>query len=199
MTEVGPNLTSLHQDDAIRKKGSIGRPNFYVQIRIVDEQGNDQPPGGAPGELWLKGPMVTPGYWNNPEGTQKAFSPDGQWFRTGDELYQDEEQYLYVVDRIKNMYKSGGENVYPAEIERVLIQLEDALEVAVVGVPDEKWGEVGKAFLVKKEGSALTETGVLEYCRQQLAKFKVPKYVQFTEAIPKTDSGKINRNLLKKT
>ena len=199
MTEVGPNLTSLHQDDAIRKKGSIGRPNFYVQIRIVDEQGNDQPPGGAPGELWLKGPMVTPGYWNNPEGTQKAFSPDGQWFRTGDELYQDEEQYLYVVDRIKNMYKSGGENVYPAEIERVLIQLEDVLEVAVVGVPDEKWGEAGKAFLVKKEGSALTETGVLEYCRQQLAKFKVPKYVQFTEAIPKTDSGKINRNLLKKT
>ena len=198
MTEVGPNLTALHQNDAIRKKGSIGRPNFYVQIRIVDEQGNDQPPGGAPGELWIKGPMVTPGYWNNHEGTRKAFSEDGLWFRTGDELYQDEDQYLYVVDRIKNMYKSGGENIYPAEIERIMVQMEGILEVAVVGVPDEKWGEVGKAFIVTTHDHPKDEQAILDYCRQHLAKFKVPKHIQFTEAIPKTDSGKINRNLLKK-
>lgn len=198
MTEVGPNLTSLHQDDAIRKKGSIGRPNFYVQIRIVDEQGRDQPPGGEAGELWLRGPMVTPGYWRNPEGTKKAFSDDGAWFRSGDLLHQDEERYLYVVDRLKNMYKSGGENVYPAEIERVLLQHPAVSEAAVIGVPDEKWGETGMAFVVCRSGAKTDAPEITEYCRAHLAKFKVPKYVQFVEAIPKTDSGKINRSLLKK-
>ncbi len=199
MTEVGPNLTSLHQNDAIRKKGSIGRPNFYVQIRIVDEIGQDQPPGGAPGELWLRGPMVMPGYWNNPEASADAFSVDGKWFRTGDELYQDEEGYLFVVDRIKNMYKSGGENVYPAEIERVLIQFPGVAEVAVTGVPDEKWGEAGKAFVVMQPGAAFDPQAMADYCREKLARFKVPKYFQSMESLPRTDSGKINRNQLKKS
>jgi fatty-acyl-CoA synthase len=198
MTEVGPNLTSLHQSDAIRKKGSIGRPNFYVQIRIVDEQGAEQPPGGKPGELWLRGPMVMPGYWNNPKGSAATFSEDGQWFKTGDELYQDEEGYLYVVDRIKNMYKSGGENIYPAEIERVLIQYPGVAEVAVTGVPDDKWGEVGKAFIVPKPDADWDENALQSFCRERLAKFKIPKYFQRIEAMPKTDSGKINRNALKK-
>lgn len=199
MTEVGPNLTSLHQNDAISKKGSIGRPNFYVQIRIVDENGRDQPPGGAPGELWLRGPMVMPGYWNNPGASEAAFSDDGRWFRTGDELYQDEEGYLFVVDRIKNMYKSGGENVYPAEIERVLIQYPGVAEVAVTGVPDEKWGEAGKAFVVMQPGTAFDPQAMSDYCRAKLARFKVPKYFQSIESLPKTDSGKINRNQLKKS
>ncbi|MEO0007802.1 MAG: hypothetical protein RJA20_1998 [Bacteroidota bacterium] len=199
MTEVGPNLTSLHQNDAIRKKGSIGRPNFYVQIRIVDEKGQDQPPGGAPGELWLRGPMVMPGYWNNPEASAAAFSDDRQWFRTGDELCQDEEGYLFVVDRIKNMYKSGGENVYPAEIERVLIQFPGVAEVAVTGVPDEKWGEAGKAFVVMQQGVAFDPQAMTDYCRQRLARFKIPKYFKSIESLPKTDSGKINRNQLKKS
>ena len=199
MTEVGPNLTSLHQNDAIRKKGSIGRPNFYVQTRIVDENGNDQPPGEAPGELWLRGPMVMPGYWNNPKASTAAFSDDGQWFRTGDELYQDKEGYLFVVDRIKNMYKSGGENVYPAEIERVLIQFPGVAEVAVTGVPDDKWGEVGKAFVVMQEDFSFDSQALSDYCREKLARFKVPKYFQPMESLPKTDSGKINRNQLKKS
>lgn len=199
MTEVGPNLTSLHQNDAISKKGSIGRPNFYVQIRIVDENGQDQPPGGAPGELWLRGPMVMPGYWNNPKASAAAFSDDGRWFRTGDELYQDGEGYLFVVDRIKNMYKSGGENVYPAEIERVLIQFPGVAEVAVTGVPDEKWGEVGKAFVVMQKDASFDPQAMSDYCREKLARFKIPKYFQPMESLPKTDSGKINRNQLKKS
>ena len=197
MTEVGPNLTSLHQDDAIRKKGSIGRPNFYVQIRIVDQDGQDQPPGGQPGELWLRGPMVTPGYWRNPEGTKKAFSADGQWFRSGDLLYQDTDRYLFVVDRLKNMYKSGGENVYPAEIERILLQHPAVAEAAVIGVPDEKWGESGLAFIVCRPGMETDENALTAHCKLQLARFKVPKYFRFADHIPKTDSGKINRVELK--
>jgi fatty-acyl-CoA synthase len=198
MTEVGPNLTSLHQDDAIRKKGSIGRPNFYVQIQLVDQEGKIQPPGGTPGELWLRGPMVMLGYWNNEKGTQAAFSEDGKWFKTGDELYQDEEGYLYVVDRIKNMYKSGGENIYPAEIERILLQFPRVLEAAVVGIPDEKWGEVGRAFVVDAPEQPVDLEALKAFCQDKLAKFKVPKHFERLEALPKTDSGKINRQFLKK-
>lgn len=196
MTEVGPNLFSLHQRDAIRKKGSIGRPNFYVQIRIVDESGCDVPTGEE-GELWLKGPMVTPGYWENDAGTQSAFSIDKQWFRTGDLVRQDEEQYVYVVDRLKNMLKSGGENIYPAEIERILVQHPAIAEACVVGVPDEKWGEVGRAFLVLKPGTKADTETLQAFCRQHMAKFKVPKYMDFVEELPKNDAGKINRKALK--
>ncbi len=194
MTEVGPNLTSLHQDDAIRKKGSIGRPNFYVQIRIVDDKGNDLPPD-TPGELLLKGPMVTPGYWRNPEATAKTIV--NGWFHTGDMVRMDEGTYLYVVDRIKNMFISGGENVYPAEIERILLTHPAVSEAAVIGVPDEKWGEVGRAFIVLKPGMACSDAELLEFCKERLAKFKVPKYFNFMEALPKNDTGKINRMALK--
>ena len=195
MTEVGPNLTSLHQDNAMRKRGSIGRPNFYVDIRIVDADGADCPPG-QPGELLLRGPMVTPGYWRNPSATEKAFAPGG-WFRTGDLVRQDEDAYLYVVDRIKNMFISGGENVYPVEVERVLLGHEAVAEAAVVGIPDEKWGEVGRAFVVKKTGVVLEAPALLDFCRSQLAAYKVPKSVVFLDALPKNDAGKINRMGLK--
>ena len=194
LTEVGPNLTSLHQRDAVRKKGSIGRPNFYVQIKVADpETGTEQGPD-QPGELLLKGPMTTPGYWKNPEATAKAIK-DG-WFHTGDMVRQDPEGYIYVVDRIKNMFISGGENVYPAEVERVLLQCEGVAEVCVVGVPHEKWGEVGRAFVVKKD-PALDEAALLEFCQGKLAKFKIPKSVIFLPALPKNDTGKINRMELK--
>ena len=195
MTEVGPNLTSLHQSDAIRKKGSIGRPNFYVMTRVINEEGLDSEPN-TPGELWLSGPMVTPGYWNNIEETQKAFAEDGRWFRTGDIVIRDDEEYYYIVDRLKNMFISGAENVYPAEIERVLIQLPEVKECVVVGVKDEKWGEVGMALIVRNNGS-LTEEKLIEYCRGRLAKFKVPKYFRFMEELPKTESGKLDRKKLK--
>ncbi len=194
LTEVGPNLTSLHQDDAIRKKGSIGRPNYYVQIRIVDEQGMDVQPG-SPGEFLLKGPMVTPGYWRNPEATAKAIV--GGWFHTGDMVRVDDEQYIYVVDRIKNMFISGGENVYPAEVERVLLTHPDVAEAAIIGVADDKWGEVGQAFVVPRPGYSPSSGDLEQYCRERLAKFKVPKYFKLVEALPKNDTGKINRVALK--
>jgi fatty-acyl-CoA synthase len=198
MTEVGPNLTSLHQDDATRKKGSIGRPNFYVQIKVVDENGQDCPPGVS-GELWLSGPIVTPGYWQNEEATVKAFSGDKKWFRSGDIVIRDEENYLFVVDRLKNMFISGGENVYPAELERVLLQHPSVSEAAVIGVPDEKWGEVGKAFIVIKKEMHCTAEELMNHCKNNLAKFKIPKHIVFIEVMPKNDSGKINRMMLKKT
>ena len=193
MTEVGPNLTSLHQDDAIRKKGAIGRPNFYVDIKIVDEHNNETPVNQA-GELLLRGPMVTPGYWRNAEATAKAIKDN--WFYSGDRVLMDEEGYLFVVDRIKNMFISGGENVYPAEVERVLLTHPAIAEAVVIGVPNEKWGEVGKAFLVCS-GAPISSQDIQDFCREKLAKFKVPQEVVFLEALPKNDTGKIDRKALR--
>lgn len=196
MTEVGPNLTSLHQDDALRKRGSIGRPNFYVRTKIVGEDG--QPcPTGTPGELLLAGPMVTSGYWRNPEATRAAFTEE-IWFRTGDLVREDAEGYLYVVDRLKNMFISGGENVFPAEIERVLQQHPAVAEAAVVAVADEKWGEVGRAFVALSAGATVSDTELLSFCTERLAKYKVPKSVVFLDELPKNDAGKIDRLRLKR-
>lgn len=192
LTEVGPNLFSLHQDDAMTKKGSIGRSNFYVQTRIVDDEGNNLP-SNAPGELLLKGPMVTPGYWRNEEATKKNIT-DG-WFHTGDIVREDDDHYFYVVDRIKNMFISGGENVYPAEVERILVTHPDIAACAVIGVPDERWGEVGFAFIQGKKPN-LDLASVEDYCRSQLAKFKVPKQFRLVEEIPKNDTGKVDKRLL---
>ncbi|MCR9252858.1 MAG: long-chain fatty acid--CoA ligase [bacterium] len=192
LTEVGPNITSLHQDDAERKIGSIGKPNFYVEYKVVDDHGNEIKSGI--GELCLKGPMTTPGYWQNQVATDKALI-DG-WFHTGDLVRVDEDGYLYVVDRKKSMFISGGENVYPAEVERVIRQIEDVDEAAIIGVLDEKWGEVGKAFITIKNGANFSESLVVDHCIDHLAKFKVPKYFVHLETMPKNDSGKINRKLL---
>ena len=193
LTEVGPNLFSLHQNDAMRKIGSIGRSNFYVETKLIDEQGQEVGPNEV-GELCLRGPMTTPGYWRDPEATAKAL-PDG-WFRTGDLLRCDEEGYFFVMDRIKNMYISGGENVYPAEIERFLLTFPGVSEVAVIGVPDERWGEVGKAFIVTK-GLDISCDALRAYCAGNLARFKVPKYLELVAELPKNDTGKINKKALK--
>ncbi|MCC3155412.1 long-chain fatty acid--CoA ligase [Hymenobacter sp. BT770] len=193
LTEVGPNLFSLHQDDSMRKIGSIGRSNFYVETKLIDEQGQEVGPDEV-GELCLRGPMTTPGYWRDPEATAKAM-PDG-WFRTGDLLRRDAEGYFFVMDRIKNMYISGGENVYPAEIERFLLTFPGVSEVAVIGVPDERWGEVGKAFIVTK-GLDISCEALQAYCAGNLARFKVPKYLELVPELPKNDTGKINKKALK--
>jgi fatty-acyl-CoA synthase len=192
LTEVGPNLTSLHQDDAIRKKGSIGRPNFYVDIRVCDDEGREMG-AGERGELCLRGPMVTPGYWQNPEATARAFR-DG-WFRTGDLVIRDEEGYLFIVDRLKNMYISGGENVYPAEVERVLLRHPGVAEAAVIGVADAQWGETGHAW-VRPADPRLGPEDLLAWCHTRLAKYKVPKYLDLLDDIPKSDTGKINKRRL---
>ena len=194
LTEVGPNITSLHHEDAIRKRGSIGKPNFYVDYQLMDDE--DKPvAAGQAGELWLRGPMVTPGYWQNKEATEAAKA--GDWFKTGDMVRQDEEGFLYVVDRKKNMFISGGENVYPAEVEQYLQSHPAIEEVAIVGTADERWGEVGKAFVALREGAMLSELEIFEFCRLGLAKYKIPKYVHFVGELPKTDTGKIARSLLK--
>lgn len=188
LTEVGTNVTSLPAEDAIRKRGSIGFPNFYIESKLVKEDGTEAGPNEL-GEFWLRGPVVTPGYWKNPEATAKSIE-DG-WFKTGDLLRKDEEGYLYVVDRIKNMFISGGENIYPAEIEKYIITHPNVVEVAVVGVPDDKWGEVGKAVLVVK--SEMSPEEVKAFCVKGLAKFKVPKHYVFMDKLPQTDSGKIDK------
>jgi fatty-acyl-CoA synthase len=192
LTEVGPNVTSLNQEDAIRKQGSIGFPNFYYDIKITDEKGHEVKAGES-GELWLKGPTVTTGYWNNLEATLDTIT-DG-WFHTGDVVRMDEEGFLYIVDRIKNMYISGGENVYPADVEHTLRQHPSIEQVAIIGVPDEKWGESGKAFIKRKNNISKEE--ILDFCRQKLAKYKIPKHIEFIEQLPLNDSGKIDRKKLK--
>ncbi|PWJ44733.1 class I adenylate-forming enzyme family protein [Sediminitomix flava] len=193
MTEAGPNLMSLHQRDGIRKKGSIGTPNFYVETRLVDEKGVDVAQGEI-GEFLIKGKIVTPGYWQNEEATEKAFY--GEWFRTGDLLRQDEEGYFYVVDRIKHMYISGGENVYPVEVEQSLRTHTAIRDVAIVGVPDERWGETGMAFIVKEEVT-LNENEIEIFLKERLAKYKHPKHFVFLEELPKGDTGKIDRKAIK--
>ncbi|MFQ3609688.1 MAG: o-succinylbenzoate--CoA ligase [Chloroherpetonaceae bacterium] len=193
MTEVGPNLFSLHQDDAVRKIGSIGVTNFYIDARIVDDDSNDVKRGEV-GELIFRSPVVTKGYWNNPEATRAAFK-DG-WFYTGDLVRQDEEGFFYVVDRKKSMFISGGENVYPAEIEKVLYKHPCVAEVAVIGVPDEKWGEVGKACIVLKPDAKVSAEELKAFCAERLAKYKVPKFIEFCDALPKSDAGKINKKVL---
>jgi len=192
LTEVGPNLTSLHQDDAERKQGSIGKPNYYLSTRLIDENENDVAAGEI-GEFCLKGEVVTPGYWKNENATKEA-KTDG-WFKTGDLMKKDEGGFLYVVDRKKCMFISGGENVYPAEVEKVLVELSEINEAAVIGVDDEKWGEVGKAFLVAYDELDLEK--VRTHCINKLAKFKVPKYFEIIDTLPKNDSGKIDRKALK--
>lgn len=193
LTEAGPSITSLHQDDAIRKIGSIGKPNFYIDIKIIDDNGNDVPKGEV-GEFLLKGPSVTIGYWKNAKATEESIR--NGWFYTGDLVKQDEENFIYVVDRKKNMFISGGENIYPAEIEKSLYTHPDILEVAVIGIPDEKWGEIGKAFIVKKKNSNITEQDIIEFCKGNIANYKIPKQIQFIAEIPKSAADKVDRKKL---
>ncbi len=190
LTEVGPNCFSLHQDHAIAKIGSIGYPNFYIEAKIMNEEGNECNANEV-GELWMRSPVVTPGYWKKLEETEEALT-DG-YFHTGDLVKRDEDGFYFVVDRKKNMFISGGENVYPAEIEKYLYTNPKIKEVAVIGVSDSKWGEVGKAFVVLMPDEESTEEEIINFCKGNLAKYKIPKYIQILEEIPKTDAGKINK------
>jgi fatty-acyl-CoA synthase len=195
MTEVGVNCFCLEIPDAERKIGSIGFTNFAMEARIVDDDGNDLPPNTS-GELILRTPCMCDGYWNNPEQTAQAIH-DG-WFYTGDIAKFDDEGYCYIVDRKKDMFISGGENVYPAEIEKLLGKHPKISEVAVVGVPDEKWGEVGAAAVLLKNGQSASEEEILSFCQGQIAKFKTPRSVLFLESLPRTVSQKVQKQELKK-
>ena len=197
LTEVGPNCFVLHERDAIAKAGAVGFPVLHLDTRLVDSAGQEVPRGEV-GELQLRGPTVCAGYWNNPEATRSALFEDG-WFATGDLFRQDADGYHYVVGRLKEMFISGGENVYPAEIERVLYEVEAVVEAAVVGVPDEKWGEIGHAYVALAPDAATappTVAELLAFCRQRLARYKVPKVLTILGSLPKGSSGKILKQSL---
>ncbi len=196
LTEFGPNVFSLHQNDAIRKIGSIGFPNFYIEAQVRDDEGKELGPDQV-GELVLKGPMCMARYWKNEKATAETIN--NGWLHTGDLVKKDSEGFFYVVGRKKDMYKSGGENVYPPELEQVLRKMSGIRDVAVIGVPDPKWGEVGKAFIVldPKLAKPIGESEIQAYCSQNLAKFKIPKYFKFLPDLPKGDSGKILKRQLR--
>lgn len=193
LTETS-TIAWLPYEDAIRKMGSVGLPIFHGEVRIVDKMGRDVARGDI-GEIIVKGPIIMSGYWNRPDLTAETIR-DG-WLYTGDLARMDDQEYIYIIDREKDMYISGGENIYPAEIENILFTHPKVFDAGIVGVQDEKWGEVGKAFIVLKPGETMAEMEALEFLRGKAAKYKIPKYVEFMEALPKTPSGKIQKYLLK--
>jgi fatty-acyl-CoA synthase len=188
LTEVGVNCFSLAPEDALRKAGSVGQPIFHSEARIVDDQ--DQEVGADEvGELVLAGPHVCSGYWNRPEATAEALR-DG-WWHTGDLARRDTEGYFYIVGRKKDLLISGGENIYPAEIEGLLATHPKIVEAAIIGVPDPKWGEVGRAVVVVRPGETLSAEEVLAFCDGKLARYKIPKSVVFASALPRNAMGKV--------
>jgi fatty-acyl-CoA synthase len=196
MTETGPTVFLTDEETARRKVGTVGKPVMFVEAKVVDSQTRERLGPNHRGEMLLRGPAITPGYWNNPEATAKSYV-DG-WLCTGDIVYFDDDGDFYVVDRSKDMYISGGENVYPAEVENVLFQIEGVAEAAVIGVHDAKWGEVGKAIVALKPGAQVSDEQIVAYCKQKLASFKAPKVVQFVPALARNAAGKVDKPTLRK-
>ncbi len=190
LTEVGNNCFSQTSGESRRKEGSVGKPVLHENAKIVDEEGNEVDPDEI-GELFLAGPHVFSGYRNKPEETEEAFTDD--WFHTGDLARMDEEGFFYIEGRKKDMIISGGENIYLAEVERVLKEHPDVADAALVGVPDETWGEVGRAVIVPAGSSGPKEKELKEYCESQLADYKVPKYFEMAEELPRNSYGKLQR------
>ena len=195
MTEFGPGLFALAPEDAIRKAGSIGRPNFYIDARIVGPDNRPLGPNQV-GELVLKGPSIASGYFNNAAAWAEVVDADG-WFHTGDLARYDEDWYFFIVDRLKDMFISGGENVYPAEIEAALYRHPAVFQCAVVGVPDPKWGEVGKAFVVLKPGQTASAEELLAHLGNCLARYKIPRQIEFVASLPISPAGKVLRRELR--
>lgn len=196
MTENMASCCVVGYDDALRKIGSAGKPLRHTQLMIAREDGNEAAPGES-GEIWTRGPVVTPGYWRRPEATAESFV--GEWLRTGDIGSKDEDGFVYVEDRLKDMYISGGENVYPAEIENILYEIAEIREVAVIGVPDERWGETGCAVVALQDDAEITAEAILAHCRPQLARFKHPGHVVFVDALPRNATGKVLKFELRKS
>ncbi|MFV0137851.1 acyl-CoA synthetase [Streptomyces sp. HMX87] len=197
MTEASPGVLFLDREQAAAKAGSAGVPHFFTDARVVLPDGRDAAPDER-GEILVHGPNVMTGYWNRPDDTAAAFTGDG-WLRTGDVARTDTEGYAYIVDRIKDMFVSGGENVYPAEVEDAILGHPAVAECAVVGVPDPVWGEVGHAVVVLKPSRTAGEQDILDHLLGRLAKYKIPKSVTFTDGLPRTPSGKIVKPALRET
>jgi fatty-acyl-CoA synthase len=196
MTETSPGATTLPRGRSREKLGSAGLPHFFTDIRIADPVGEVLAPGEV-GEIQISGPNVIKQYWNRSDATRDSYA-DGIWFKSGDMGYRDDEGFLYVSDRLKDMIISGGENIYPAEIEAVIVELPQVASVAVIGVPDEKWGEVPRAIVTLREGAELTDDDVRAHLDGRLARYKIPKSVVFVEEMPRTASGKIRKAELRK-
>ena len=193
-TETGALVCILRPSEGERKVASVGRPLPFIQVRVVDDEDRDVPIGEV-GEAVYQGPNIMKEYYRNPEGTAQAMR--NGWFHSGDLVRQDEEGYIYVVDRKRDMIVSGGENIYPAEVEEVLCRHPKILEAAVIGVHDEQWGEAVKAVVVPKPGETLTEEEVIDFCKQHLASYKKPKSVDFTDALPRNPAMKVLKTVLR--
>ena len=195
-TEASPSITILNAEDSLRKDGSVGKALPFLDARIVDEDDRTLPPGEV-GELICRGPNVMTRYHGNPEATRQVIRKG--WLYTGDLAKMDEEGFFYIVDRKKDMIVSGGENIYPREIEEVLLKHPAIVDVVVVGIPDPNWGESVKAFVALKEGQMIDEQEVIDFCKRYLAGYKKPKVVAFVPSIPRNPSGKALKRLLKES
>jgi len=193
--QLGPDD---HQPDGPREHllRSAGKPFPWIELRVVDPVSCEDVVSGTVGEVWLRGPNVMAGYYDLPAETSAAITADG-WLRTGDGGYVDDEGYLFLTDRVKDMIVSGGENVYPIEVEEALSQHPGLVEAAVVGVPDERWGEMVKAFVVPKPGASVTEPELRAFCRERLAGYKVPRQFEFVAELPRTPTGKVLKRALR--
>jgi fatty-acyl-CoA synthase len=198
MTETGPTAFLGGVNEAWSKIGTVGREQILTAVRIVDAEGRDVPPGET-GELLFAGPAVTPGYWKKPKETEAAFI-DGVWLKSGDLARRDADGDVFIVGRVKDMYISGGSNVYPAEVENVLAEHPDILEAAIVGMPDERWGEVGWAYILPRPGrTPPPEADLVAWVRQRLAAYKVPRRFIVVAEFPRTAAGKVQKHKLKET
>lgn len=206
MTETSPYLTvsilkshlkKLSDEEQFKFKAKTGREFLGVALKVVKDDGSSVIANGEEvGEILVKGDIVTPGYWKNEEATRSAFTEDG-WLKTGDLANIDEEGYVNIVDRKKDMIVTGGENVYSTEVEYIIYEHPAVLEVAVIGVPHEKWGEAVKAIVVLKDGMSVTENEIINFVKSRIASYKAPKFVDFVDSLPKTGSGKITKVPLK--
>ncbi|MHA2314013.1 MAG: class I adenylate-forming enzyme family protein [Candidatus Hermodarchaeia archaeon] len=196
LTEVGPNNFYMPHGASKKKPTAVGLPFFHNAVRVVNDELEDVPPGEV-GELLLRGPHAFSGYWKNPQATQDVFETDG-WIHTGDLARQDTNGFFYIAGRKKELFISGGENVFPIEIERVLDEHPAVDQAAVVGMPDEKWGEVGCAYIVLKKGAKVLEKELVKFMRSKLARYKVPKRIVIIDELPKTSAGKIAKRELEK-
>lgn len=194
LTETSPTVFLTDEAHAISKAGSVGKPSLHTEIRVVDEEGVEVGANEV-GELWVRGPNVTPGYWERPEANESSFTEG--WLHTGDAARIDEDGYVYIVDRWKDMYISGGENVYPAEVEQVLFHHDNVLDVAIIGIPDERWGEVGMAIVVPRDSDAFDGDELIGFCDGRLARYKIPKHVTTIDELPRNAAGKVLKRDLK--
>ncbi|MBU6298046.1 MAG: AMP-binding protein [Alphaproteobacteria bacterium] len=193
MTETGPTCFLMSPDWVTRKVGSVGKPQLLVSAKIADLDGHEVAVGET-GEMWISGPAVTPGYWKRPDATKAAFSD--RWLRSGDLARRDADGFHYIVGRTKDMFISGAENVYPSEIETVLVKHPNILEAAVIGIPDTRWGEVGRAYVLLRQTGATDVEELKRFCRERLAAYKCPKEFVIVPEFPRTSVGKIQKHKL---